>query len=585
MNTHLDLLDSSLTADSSTNKISLAWTPQTLKFPGIDFSSVSIDVNADETVSLTGSGTFSVTLKSVSIPIPDGWQSGLGKGTMTCNLSLSGTIKLSTSNQKVTASLSKLSGTVMGLTLAPSDFSLEVTIDDLKNFSIATKNQIEQGSSNFFNTFWSQQLKTPKTSATERVEIVFDKLTLPVSTPVIAVKGFQKLTTDKSTIGGNFTCTWDLSGFEMSLNASVDILGKEVTLSETSKSTENLNSITGWIKGFVTPYYTTYGHAWLQEIGVWLHGLKQNVAQLFKNNNYLATDAIVAVDHARQSGAALDAQLLKTAGYDQSEIATALSKGLNQSISEFVEALKTGLGETDETARKLLFAAGYDYKTIGDYLSNAQCDAAYIATFFKNNGKSIEDALTAGLGTDYASIGRALHAAKYSFNEMIDGIKTYFDDTDINAVNAAIPGGYSPGEIGTFLRDKCGYDQGKIACFYRLHGDNGVNALIAVNTTFGKSSDDDATGLYNGGYSAAAIANAFRGAFSTAKGQPGAIHNIGETLNHIGFGQGNLDGLAGSLRDALKSYLPQGKKPKKGSVLPQPKKHPKHLKGPGGLGK
>lgn len=584
MSSTINLNESTLTADSNKNEITLGWTPQTIAFSGVDIKNVSMAVNAEGAVSVSGSGSVSVSLKSVSIPIPADWQSGLGTGKLTCDVSLSGTCTLSTSNHKVIAKLSDLSASIMGYKLSPSDFSVEVDTDNINDFPTLVKKEIETGSGNLFNLFWSAQAKTPKNSATETVKIVFDKLALESTNGVRAVKAYHRLIDETSTITGSCSIVWDSKGFSISLSADADVLGTKTSVSGSSNSTDDLKSIPNWIKDQITPHYQNYTPSWLQNVGKYLHSLeehKNDFVKLFHDKGYLATYAIIAADYARQSGAALDAKLLKAGGYSTADIAIALKQGLNQSAPEFVEALKEGLGETDAIARDLFFVAGYDYKTIGDYLKNAGCDTGYIATLFKNNGKTAEEALEAGLGTDYASMGRALHTANYTFNEMIDGIKSCWNVSDQEAVNAAVQGGYPPSVVGPFLRNTCHYNQGKVACFYRLHGDNGVNALKAVNDAFGFSSQDDANGLYDGGYSGASIANAFRGAFNHDKGQPGAIHNIGETMKTLGFRQGNLDGLSGALRDALKGYLPKGKKGNKGSVLPKPDTHPKGLKKPG----
>lgn len=569
---------------SGNDEIPLSWTPIEFSIPGVGNSSLRLTVNYDGTFSLSGSGTFSINLTSVSIPIPDGWQGGLGLGEFTCNLNLSGSVSLSTSNNKTTASLSKLTGSTMDLDFILPDFTFDIDIDDLKDLSTAIKSQIENGNTNFFNAFWSQLIKTPINNTSEKAEMIFNNLTLDVSNPIIAVQGCQKLSTENSTLRGSFSCTWTSSGCKLSLNASVEVLGKKTSVTKTSKSTNDLIAITKWIKEQVTPLYNNYNHAWLQEVGTWLRSLKKDVAQVFKDSNYTASDAIIAVDHAHQSGAALDAKLLKAGGYSTADIAIALKQGLNQSASEFVEALKEGLGETDAMASDLFFVAGYDYKTIGDYLKNAGCDTGYIASLFKNNGQSAEEVLSVcfGLEPDYASMGRSLHAAGYNIKQMINGIKARFGVTDIEAANASIPGGYTPSEIGQFLKGKpCSYDQKAIAKFYRQHGDNGVNALRAVNDAYGKGSDDCCDALYNAGYSGAEIANAFRDAFGHSGAEPGTYHNIGETLRKKGFGRGNLDGLSGEFQAAIKGYLPEGKKPRKGVSLPKPDTHPKGLKKPG----
>ena len=118
------------------------------------------------------------------------------------------------------------------------------------------------------------------------------------------------------------------------------MLDSKTAVSGTNKAAD-LKSIPTWIKQ-VSPLYNKYTHAWLQSIGSYLKRHKLDMAKLFKDNNYLAQDTIIAIDHARMAGAALDAKLLKAGGYSQ-DIAISLKKGLNQSLSEFIGALKGGL--------------------------------------------------------------------------------------------------------------------------------------------------------------------------------------------------------------------------------------------------
>ena len=564
MSSTLQLNESTLTVDANENEIALSWTLEKLTFPGIKFDEILLSVSANGTLSSNGSGSISMNLSSVSIPISAGWQKGLGTGEMICDMSLSGTLILSTSNQKTTVNLSKLTANVMGFSITPLDLKFEITIEDIDDLSATIKNQIKVNSGSLFNQFWSKQIKSPKNSATETVELIFDSLALPVSNPLIAVKGYSQLTTENSTVNGTFNCKWDSKGFVMALNAHVDVLDSKTAVSGTSKTVTDLKSIPTWIKKQVSPLYNKYTHAWLQSIGSYLKRHKLDMAKLFKDNNYLAQDAIIAIDHARMAGPALDAKLLKAGGYSQKDIAISLKKGLNQSPSEFIGALKGGLQIEGKNAINLLFTADYDSKTIGNYLRKLHYNDTYIVTLFKDNGMKAEEALNAIAVDQSKSVSAALtlHNAKYTVTEMVTSIAKYFKKklNNNDVLKLIYLSGYTPSDVGGFLRYKLKYNEAQIALFYREQGDNGINALSAVNDAYGNGSIKIARAMSDAGYSGAEIANAFRGAFSHDAGQPGSIHNIGETLKNLGYGKDDLSGLSGALIGDLKNYLPDSKK-------------------------
>lgn len=263
MSSTLQLNESTLTVDANENEIALSWTPEKLTFPGIKFDEILLSVSANGTLSSNGSGSISMNLSSVSIPTSAGWQKGLGTGEMICDMSLSGTLILSTSNQKTTVNLSKLTANVMGFSITPLDLKFEITIEDIDDLSATIKNQIKVNSGSLFNQFWSKQIKSPKNSATETVKLIFDSLALPVSNPLITVKGYSQLTTENSTVNGTFNCKWDSKGFVMALNAHVDVLDSKTAVSGTSKTVTDLKSIPTWIKKQVSPLYNKYTHAWL----------------------------------------------------------------------------------------------------------------------------------------------------------------------------------------------------------------------------------------------------------------------------------------------------------------------------------
>lgn len=411
------------------NSLKLDWLPEGLSFTGFSLDTVSLDL-ADSGVGVKASGTLSMSVEGVNCAVPANWMAGLGTGSFSCNLVLTGNIEITGGSSQTMVKLSKLTASVMGNALGIADIGLTLDYKDLNNLTDSVKAELEKTDTNLFNKFWTSQVTNNKQVLTDdlkskTVSLDFKALNIAVSNDIIAIAGGKTLATEKSAITGSLNCTWNYTGVTLSLKASRTFFGKATSVNVTGNSASDLAKLSTWAAAQGADFYNPSSHNqdWIRGMGVFLHNKGLDVAKTFRAQGYSATIASQAVDGPYQGLAGKVLGELYLAGYSTDELLNAMRYGMGMAPRLFASTFKNTLH--------------WGYRTVGIRMKSVGFSAIDIA-----NG--LNQSVFACTMTDIAKL---FQHPEYGYKaDDFDGAS----GTLINIIKSHLSGGKSKGGGGFF---------------------------------------------------------------------------------------------------------------------------------------
>ncbi|MCE7990982.1 MAG: hypothetical protein HEP71_03345 [Roseivirga sp.] len=378
--------------DTFKEKGYISWIPGYFTVQGFVCESTTLSLT-DNGVGIKASGTISMSIDKIASTVSANWMTGLGQGSFSCELVLTGSIEISALGTQSTVNLSKLTASVMGNVLSFSDMSFKIDNKNLNNLADSVRTELEKTERGLFNKFWTSQVTNSKQVLTydfkdKTASLDFNALNLAVSNDIIADSGGKALITEKSVMTGSLSCTWNYSGVTLSLKASMTFFGKATSVNVTSNSASDLSKLSTWVAAQGTDLYKplSYDRDWLRSIGVFLHSKGLDVAKTFKAQGYSATTASQAVDGPYQGLAGKVLGELYLAGYATNDLLDAMRYGIGLTPRLFASTFKNTLHWGYRTVGIRMKSVGFSAIDIAEGLNQSvfACTMTDIARLFQH---------------------------------------------------------------------------------------------------------------------------------------------------------------------------------------------------------